>query len=69
MAHAQRVRDAGRKLTVVAHSIQAVQESHVDAHAEAQEQEPQVDRILSAEDCHGSSVAHLHERPKISGYS
>jgi hypothetical protein len=65
MSYAQRVRDAGRKLTVVADSIQAVQESHVDAHAEAQEQESQVDGVFSAEDCHGSSVAHLHEKPKI----
>jgi hypothetical protein len=69
MAHAERVREAGRKLTVVAHSLQAVQESHVDAHAEAQEQESQVDGVFPAEDCHGSSVAHLHERPKNSGYS
>jgi hypothetical protein len=69
MAHAQRISDAGRKLTVVADFVQTVKESNIDAHAEAQEQEPQVDRILSAEDCHGSSVAHLHERPKISGYS
>jgi hypothetical protein len=63
------LREAARKLTVAAHFVQAVQEHDVDPHAQAQDEEPQVYGILSTEDCHGLSVAHLNERPKISGDS
>ncbi len=66
MAHVERVREAGYATAVVTCSFHPVKTSHVESHAEAQGEEPQVDEILFAESCHGRRVAYLSRRPKKS---